>query len=89
MVVPHGDVLRVRAHSSGDDRVSHGTMLLRDAAEAWWRAHVLETTGADGTGGPERITTWKALKDSLTSVFTPVSEKEVARSRLYELRQDR
>ena len=75
------------AHISGDDRVSHGTMLLRDAAEAWWRAHVLETTGADGTGGPERITTWKALKDSLMSVFTPVSEKEVARSRLYELRQ--
>ena len=66
------------AHISGDDRVSHGTMLLRDAAEAWWRAHVLETTGSDGTGKPERITTWKALKDGLMGVFSPISEKDFA-----------
>ena len=75
------------AHISGNDRVSQGTMLLRDAAEAWWRAHVLETTGSDGTGNAERITTWEALKDNLVGVFTPVSEKELARSRLYDLRQ--
>ena len=36
------------ARVTGDDRVFHGAILLRDAAESWWRAHVLETTTPTG-----------------------------------------
>ena len=83
----HMEMFFEYAHISGAERVSQATMLLRDAAEAWWRSHVVETTGADGTDQSDRITTWEQLKDGLGSAFTPVSEKEVARSRLYDLRQ--
>ena len=83
----HMEMFFEYAHISGDDRVSQATILLHDAAEAWWTAPVLETTGADGTDQSDRITTWEQLKDGLGSAFTPVSEKEVARSRLYDLRQ--
>jgi hypothetical protein len=75
------------AHVTGDDRVFHGAILLRDAAESWWRAHVLETTTPAGEATAERITTWEAFKERLGAVFTPVPEKEQARARLYDLRQ--
>ena len=83
----HMEMFFQYAHISDGDKVGQATMLLRDAAEAWWRSHVVETTGADGTAQSDRITTWEQLKDGLGSAFTPVSEKEVARSRLYDLRQ--
>jgi hypothetical protein len=67
--------------------VFHGAILLRDAAESWWRAHVLETTTPAGEATAERITTWEAFKERLRTVFTPVPEKEQARARLYDLRQ--
>jgi hypothetical protein len=71
----------------GDDRVHHGAILLRDAAESWWRAHVLETTTPEGGVAAGRIVTWDAFKANLGRVFTPVPEREQARARLYELRQ--
>ena len=83
----HMEMFFQYAHIPDGDKVDQATMLLRDAAEAWWRSHVVETTGADGTDQPDRITTWEQLKEGLGSSFTPVSEKEVARSRLYDLRQ--
>ena len=72
---------------AGDDRVSHGTVLLRDTAEFWWRVHVVKVTGSDGTGMTESLLTWEVLKDSLVGVFTPMSEKELARTELFDLRQ--
>ena len=45
------------AHVTGDDRVHHGTILLRDAAEAWWRSNVLATTDERGDATIERIIT--------------------------------
>ena len=72
---------------TGEDRVHHGAMLLRDAAESWWRSHVIETTTPDGGPAAGRIRTWEAFKESLGRVFTPVPEREQARAKLYELRQ--
>ena len=72
---------------TGEDRVHHGAMLLRDAAESWWRSHVIETTTPEGGPAAGRIVTWEAFKESLGRVFTPVPEREQARARLYELRQ--
>ena len=42
------------AHVSNADRVHHGAIFLRDAAEAWWRSHVLHTT--DGEERPTGAT---------------------------------
>ena len=51
------------SYVTGEDRVHQGAMLLRDAAEAWWRAHVLETTTPEGTAAAGRIVTWEAFKE--------------------------
>ena len=75
------------AHVTGDDRVHHGAILLRDAAEAWWRSHVLATTDERGDATIERIITWEEFRQRLVEVFTPVSEKEQARYKLYGLQQ--
>ena len=75
------------SYMTGEDRVHQGAMLLRDAAEAWWRAHVLETTTPEGTAATGRIVTWEAFKECLGRVFTPIPEREQARARLYDLRQ--
>ena len=75
------------AHVTGDHRVFHGAILLRDAAESWWRAHVLETTTPAGEATADRIITWEAFKERLGAAFTPLPEKEQARARLYDLRQ--
>ncbi len=42
-----------------DDRVRHAMILLKDAAEAWWRSHMMDTTDRHGAPTAERITSWK------------------------------
>ena len=71
----------------GDDRVKYGAVHLRDAAEAWWRSHVVDTTTSDGEPAVGRITTWDEFKRSLSQTFTPIPEREYAREKLYSLRQ--
>ena len=75
------------AHVADGDRVYHGAIFLRDAAEAWWRAHVLATTDDHGDPTAERITEWEIFRTRLTEVFTHTSEKEQARHKLYALQQ--
>ena len=71
----------------GDDRVKYGAVHLRDAAEAWWRSHVVDTTTADGVPAVGRIITWDEFKKRLSQTFTPIPEREYAREKLYALRQ--
>ena len=75
------------AHVANADRVSHGAIFLRDAAEAWWRSHVLSTTDGQDNPTAERITTWEVFRQRLTEVFTHITEKEQARHKLYSLQQ--
>ena len=75
------------AHVHEDDRVDHGVILLRDAAESWWRSHVVSTTDPQGSPTDGRLVTWAAFANCLKDVFTPIPEKERARSRLYDLKQ--
>ena len=75
------------AHVADGDRVYHGAIFLRDAAEAWWRAHVLDTTDVTNEPTADRITSWEVFRVRLSEVFTHVSEKEQARHRLYSLQQ--
>ena len=68
----------------GDKRVPIAVTLLEDAAIAWWRQHKLSwTTLPLG----ERIVTWEQFKHALHSTFTPVTEKQLARDKLYFLKQ--
>ena len=83
----HMEMFFEYARIYGVDRVRHATFLLRDAAEAWWREHVLETTTASGGTTAERITTWEALKEKLVVMFEHVTDKEKAREKLYDLKQ--
>ena len=69
------------------DRVRHGMILLKDAAESWWQAHIRDTTDAEGNPTAGRIRMWPEFCDRLKQLFTPVPEKKLARSKLYELRQ--
>ena len=69
------------------DRVRHGMILLKDAAESWWQAHIRDTSDPEGNPTAGRITTWPEFCVRLKQVFTPVPEKQLARNKLYELRQ--
>ena len=75
------------SHVANADRVHHGAIFLRDAAEAWWRAHVLSTTDENERPTADRITTWDMFRLRLTEVFTHITEKERARHQLYALQQ--
>ena len=75
------------AHVSNADRVHHGAIFLRDAAEAWWRSHVLHTTDGEERPTADRIATWEVFRQRLTEVFSHITEKEQARHKLYSLQQ--
>ena len=83
----HMDLYFKYAHVHEDDRVDHGVILLRDAAESWWRSHIVSTTDPRGNPTDGRLVTWTAFANCLKDVFTPIPEKERARSRLYDLKQ--
>ena len=57
------------------DRVRHGMILLKDAAESWWQAHIRDTSDPEGNPTAGRITTWPEFCVRLKQVFTPVPEK--------------
>ena len=83
----HMDLYFKYAHVHEDDRVDHGVILLRDAAESWWRSHIVSTTDPQGNPTDGRLVTWTAFANCLKDVFTPIPEKERARSRLCDLKQ--
>jgi hypothetical protein len=70
-----------------EDKVRHAMIQLKDAAEAWWRSHILETTDSQGLPTADRLTAWADFSNRLKQVFTPVPEMKLARNRLYDLRQ--
>ena len=69
------------------EKVKHAMIQLKDAAEAWWRSHIIETTDPQGNPTPDRLTTWAEFSNRLKQIFTPVPEKKLARNKLYSLRQ--
>ena len=83
----HMDLYFEYAHVYGNDRVHHGAILLRDAAESWWRSHVVATTDPQGAPTDGRLITWTDFATRLKAVFTPIPEKTQARRKLYDLRQ--
>ena len=75
------------ASISDGEKVWHAMIQLKDAAEAWWRSHILDTTDSQGLPTAERLTAWPDFSQRLKQVFTPVPEKKLARKKLYDLRQ--
>ena len=67
-----------------DKQVPVASTLLEDSALTWWRQH---RSSWPALTLEERIHTWPQFKGILQRMFTPVTEKSVARERLYNLRQ--
>ena len=65
-------------------QVPIASTLLEDGAVAWWRQH---KTSWPVLTVVERIQWWPQFKQALHKQFTPVTEKQVARERLYCLKQ--
>ena len=69
------------------EKVRHAMIQLKDAAEAWWRSHIQETSDSQGLPTADRMTAWADFSTRLKVAFTPVPEEKLARNRLYSLRQ--
>ena len=67
-----------------DKQVPVAATLLEDSALTWWRQH---RSSWPALTIEERIHTWPQFKGILQRMFTPVTEKSVAREKLYHLRQ--
>ena len=67
------------------NKVVHGVMRLRGAAESWWRYHTQRTSDGQGNPTAERVTVWVDFVSDLCKRFTPVAERKVRWCKSYDL----
>ena len=67
------------------NKVVHGVMRLRGAAESWWRYHTQRTSDGQGRPTAERVTVWTDFASDLCEQFTRVSERKVRWCKSYDL----